>query len=86
MGYRVQFSNSAGRQFEKLDTPVKRRIEGLIERLESIADPRTVGDALHGDLKAHWKYRAGDWRLIVIIHDHVLVIEVIEIAHRSKAY
>ncbi len=86
MGYRVQFSISAGRQFEKLDKPVKRRIEGLIERLESLTDPRTIGDALHGDLKAHWKFRAGDWRLIVTIHDQVLVIEVIEIAHRSKAY
>ena len=32
------------------------------------------------------KYRAGDWRLVASIHDRVLMIEMIEIVHRSSAY
>ena len=45
-----------------------------------------IGEALHGDLKERWKYRAGDWRLIAAIHDKHIVIEIVEIAQRSRAY
>ena len=86
MGYRVQFSPAADRQFDKLDKPVQRRIQSFIERLESLNDPRAIGAALHGDLKERWKYRTGDWRLIATIHDGFVIIEIVEIAHRSKAY
>ncbi len=87
MGYKVQFAATAERQFGKLDKPVQRRIESLVERIESLADPRTIGEALHGDtLGEYWKYRAGDWRLRASIHDKLVLIEVVEILHRSKAY
>ena len=87
MGYKVRFAPTADRQFDKLDKPVQRRIESLIERIESLADPRAIGEALHGDkLGEFWKYRAGDWRLRASIKDQLVVIEVVEILHRSKAY
>lgn len=86
MGYSVKLAKIAERQLGKLDPQVQRRIGELTERLESLADPRAIGEALHGDLKEFWKYRAGDWRLVASIHDSVLVVEVIEIVHRSTAY
>ena len=87
MGYKVRFAATADRQFDKLDKPVQRRIESLIERIESLADPRAIGEALHGDkLGEFWKYRAGDWRLRASIKDQLVIIEVVEILHRSKAY
>lgn len=87
MAYKVQFAPTADRQFHKLDKPVQRRIVNLIERIESLADPRAIGEALHGDkLSEFWKYRAGDWRLRASIKDQLVVIEVVEILHRSKAY
>lgn len=87
MGYKVRFAATADRQFDKLDKPVQRRIESLIERIESLADPRAIGEALHGDkLGEFWKYRAGDWRLRASIKDHLVIVEVVEILHRSKAY
>ena len=86
MAYSVKLAKIAERQLGKLDPQVQRRVGELIDRLESLADPRAIGEALHGDLKDFWKYRAGDWRLVASIHDDVLVVEVIEIVHRSKAY
>ena len=74
------------RRFDRLHKSVQRRVSALIERLEALDDPRAIGEALHGDLKEYWKYRAGDWRVIASIHDRTLTIEAIEIAHRSDAY
>ena len=57
-----------------------------MDRVEQLSDPRSIGEALHGNLSAYWKYRAGDWRIVASVHDKFLVVEVIEIEHRSKAY
>ena len=54
-------TTSAGRQFDKLDKPAQQRLADLIRRIESLADPRVIGAALHGPLKEFWKFRAGDW-------------------------
>ena len=68
------------------DRTVAARIIKLMDRVELLVDPRSIGEALHGNLSAYWKYRAGDWRVIASIYDNLLVVEVIEIEHRSKAY
>lgn len=86
MGYKVKLTDDAAKIFDRLDKPVKERLQGLFDRMESLADPRTIGEALHGDLKSFWKYRAGDWRVIATIQDNELIVAVVKIAHRSKAY
>lgn len=86
MGYRIQYSAEAERQIRKLDRPVAARILKMMDRVEALADPRAIGEALHGDKKDYWKYRAGDWRIIVAIRDKLILIEVIEVDHRSSAY
>ena len=86
MGYKVEYSPEAQRRLDKLDRSVAARIIKLMDRVEQLSDPRSVGEALHGNLSAYWKYRAGDWRVVASIHDKILVVEVIELEHRSKAY
>lgn len=86
MAYKVIFTKAAKRQLDKLDKPVQLQIGKLIDRIEGLSDPRSIGDALHGGLHDNWKFRAGDWRIRCTIVDKLLIVEVIEIAHRSKAY
>ena len=87
MAYSIVYSQSAERQLRKLDRPVAARILAFMERVKALSNPRSTGEALHGDtLGMFWKYRVGDWRLVVSIKDSVLPIEVIEIDHRSKVY
>ena len=33
-----------------------------------------------------WRYRVGDYRIVVDIHDDVLIIVVISLGHRSEIY
>lgn len=87
MAYKVELSQGATKQLKKLDGEVQRRIAVLIDKIETLQDPRSIGEALHGDkLGSFWKYRMGDWRIVASIRDAVLTVVVIEIDHRSTVY
>jgi mRNA interferase RelE/StbE len=41
---------------------------------------------LHGMLRDYWKYRIGNFRVIVYIEDKIVTITVVEIGHRREVY
>ena len=88
MAYNVELSESAEREFGKLDAQqAKRILKFLHERVAKLDDPRSVGEALHGSqLGEFWKYRVGDYRLISKIEDDRLVVLVLRVGHRKEIY
>lgn len=86
MARRVEISKRAERAIGELDKSVAKRMLDELEEVSSLKDPRSRGRALTGNLPGLWRYRVGDYRIICDIEDKTLVILVIEIAHRSKAY
>jgi mRNA interferase RelE/StbE len=88
MAYRVELSESADRELGKLDAQHRKRIlKFLEERVAKLDDPRSIGKALHGSrLGEFWKYRMGDYRLIVKIEDDCLLVLVLRIGHRREIY
>jgi len=88
MAWRIDFDPAADRELAKLDPQTARRILSFLNgRLAKLEDPRTIGEGLKGDrLGAFWKYRVGDYRVIVRIEDYVLLILVLRIGHRKNVY
>jgi mRNA interferase RelE/StbE len=88
MPWRIEFSEAAERELDRLDPQIARRIiRFLNERIAPSADPRALGEALKGSkLGNFWKYRVGDYRLICSIEDKVLRILVLRIGHRREVY
>lgn len=88
MGYRIEFDPRAERELAKLDREVARRIVRFLrERVASLDDPRSIGEALHGpELGRFWKYRLGDYRLICHIQDQRVTVLVLRIGHRRDVY
>ena len=84
--WRVEYSERAKRELRRLDKPVRQQIEKFVERLPDYPDPRAVGKALKGDYAGYWRYRVGDYRVICVIHDGILLVEVVKIDHRSRVY
>jgi len=84
----IEFAESAATQLRKLDRPVARRIIAFLqERVSTAADPRSLGEALKGDVFGrYWKYRVGDYRLIAEIRDLEIRIVVVRLGHRSVVY
>ena len=83
---KLDLSNKAQKQFKKLDSVTKRRLEKFFNEIETLENPRSRGKALVGNLAGLWRYRVGDYRLICHINDDELVILCLEIAHRNKFY
>ena len=83
---KVEFSDTAEKQFLKLDKPIQKLIQKYIIELTELHNPRTRGKALSGNLSGLWRYRVENYRLICSIEDTRLIIEILRIAHRREIY
>lgn len=87
MAYRVEYSKAALKQLKKMDRFDARLITSWIGRnLEECEDPRAHGKGLTANQSGEWRYRVGDYRILCVIEDEVLVIEGFSIGHRSNVY
>ena len=85
MTWRIEFDPAAAKELRKLGTtPARRIVEFLSTRIAGLDDPRSLGEALKGRLGELWKYRIGEYRLIVDIRDTVLVILIVHVGHRRE--
>ena len=82
----LETSPQFDRVVRKLDRQVTRRIKGYLDEVCELEDPRSRGKALAGDLAGYWRYRIGDYKVLVEIRDHELVIIAISLGHRSTIY
>lgn len=87
MKYTLVITDDFEKQFRKLDRSVQVIVAKWIKKhLENSDDPKASGKALTANLKGYWRYRIGDYRLLVEIKEDELVIVAISIAHRSEIY
>jgi mRNA interferase RelE/StbE len=87
LAWTVSLTQSAKRSLAALDRPVADRvIRFLDERVATSEDPRATGKALGGDLSGYWRYRVGDYRILCELKDDVLIVLVVDVAHRKDVY
>lgn len=85
--YRVELTARARKQLKKMDrfdakilaTWIKNNLDGCI-------DTRAIGKGLAANHSGEWRYRVGSYRILALIHDDVVTIEVFSIGRRDKAY
>ena len=88
MVWAIEFDEAAKKELAKLDRQVaKRLLDFLKQRIISLKDPRSVGQALKGSkLGEFWKYRVGDFRIIANIQDQKMVILILRVGNRREIY
>jgi len=88
MAWKIEFSEPADRQLNRLDPRQSRRIlKFLLGRVASLEDPRSVGKPLQGPHFGElWRYRVGDFRIICKLRDEVFVVLVVQIGPRKDIY
>ncbi|MCO6558500.1 MAG: type II toxin-antitoxin system RelE/ParE family toxin [Bifidobacterium sp.] len=70
-----------------MDGDTARRIYRWMDKnIEGCDDPRAHGKGLTANLSGKWRYRVGDWRVLAIINDGIVTVEVVKVAHRSEVY
>jgi mRNA interferase RelE/StbE len=85
VAYRIEFKPAAVRAVAALPKPDQRRIRTGIDALA--AEPRPPGTvALQGSPEAFLRIRSGDYRIIYLVQDRVLLVIVVTIGHRRDVY
>ena len=87
MSFHVQYTKAALKQLKKMDRFDAQLIVSWIgKNLEGCNDPRVHGKGLTANRSGEWRYRVGSYRILCVIQDDVLVIEIFSIGHRSTVY
>lgn len=87
MNYKVIVTEKAKKQLAKMDKTAANMIFRWISKnLTNTNNPSSHGKRLKGNLQEYWRYRIGDWRLLVTIEDDQLIILVVEVGHRKEIY
>jgi mRNA interferase RelE/StbE len=88
MAWKIEFSEPADRELNRLDPKQSRRIlKFLLGIVAKLDDPRSVGKPLQGPHFGElWRYRVGDFRIICKLRDEVLVVLVVQIGPRRDIY
>lgn len=81
--YRIEIKKSAGKELAGISSKDQNRI---IERIRSLADdPRPPGSKkLSGEEK--YRIRQGDYRILYEIHEELVTVNVVRVAHRKDVY
>lgn len=86
MAWRIEVGAKAAKELGKLGDNAAKRIAKSMRVVAALDDPRLRGEALTGNLAGLWRYRVGDWRVIVSFDDGRMIILVIEVGHRREVY
>lgn len=86
MAWRIEFTRNADKAMRKLDKGVAARVFDELDEIAKLEDPRSMGKGLTENKSGLWRYRVGDYRIVVDIEDDVLVILVVDVDHRSRVY
>jgi len=85
MKYRVEYTRTAVKQLKKMDKMIASFIISYVEeKLVDCENPRLYGKALQGNLNDKWRYRAGGYRILAKIENHIVLITVVEVGHRKE--
>ena len=55
----------------------------IVENLDGCENPRILGKPLVENRKDQWRYRVGDYRIIVIIDDDVVTVHLMEVGQKK---
>jgi len=84
--WRLETTAEFDRAARKLDPQVIRAVKAYLDEVLELDDPRDRGRGLTADLAGYWRYRIGDYRVVVEIKDDVMTVIAIGLGHRSEIY
>ncbi|MEH2272207.1 MAG: type II toxin-antitoxin system RelE/ParE family toxin [Nostoc sp.] len=84
MSYKVEILKGALKQLKKFSPELQERIQVKIDDLAT--EPRPNGVKKLKSKENAYRIRVGEYRVIYDIFDDILVVNVVELGHRSKVY
>ena len=85
MAWQIKFIPKIEKQLRKIPVQDVKKIFNFLKK-EVAQNPRSRGKPLKGQLREFWRYRVGDYRILVKIKDDQSIVLVIKIRHRKDIY
>ena len=86
MAWDIIYSETAEKQFTKLDKGVQRTLKTYLENVSQLDNPADKGHPLTGVWTGFHRYRVGQIRIIVEIERNIVTVTVIKIDKRDSIY
>ena len=87
MTWHVEYTSAARKELRKMGRVNAARIlDWMDKHIDGCEDPRVTGKGLTANRSGQWRYRIGDYRVLCLLRDEVVTVEVFRIRHRSEAY
>ena len=85
--YTLVPSPKFSKQLKKLDKHTQKiLVSWLNKNVKNTDNPRKYGNALEANRVGQWKYRIGNYRVLVNIKDRELIVLALEMGHCREIY
>lgn len=84
--YRIEFSNLAAKEIEKIYRADKKLYSRLLTAIEVLKRSPYQGKRLKGKLAGDYSLRVGNYRVIYTLHKNRLIVYIIDLGHRKEIY
>lgn len=85
--YTVELTAKARKQLKKMDRFDARILATWIKNnLDGCENPRAFGKGLTANRSGEWRYRVGSYRILALIQDDIVTIEVFSVGRRDKIH
>lgn len=81
--YRLEIKRSAVKEIEKLP---KQDLKHILKRIHDLAENPRPKDSKKLSGEEKYRIRFGDYRILYLIEDAVLIVYVVKVAHRRDVY
>ena len=87
MPWTIQYTKQAEKQLSKLSPEIEERIRAFMrDRVAPHFRPIVRAKRLTGAYEDEIRYRVGDYRVVCRVQGRLLIILVVEVAHRREVY
>lgn len=83
-GWQILIQRQAEKDLRRLDRSIRERVRRAIQQLAD--NPRPPGCKKLVGYDNLYRLRVGDWRISYAVEDDTLIILIVEIAPRGRAY
>ena len=81
--YKIEIKKSAVKEIKKLPS---RELKSILAEIESLADSPRGPDTVKLSGEEKYRVRVGDYRILYMIEDDVLIVYVVKVGHRKDVY
>lgn len=84
--YSLEISPNALKSLERLEKSNKKVSQRIVRTIDSLKTNPFIGKKLLGDLANFRSLRVGEYRILYLIIEKRVLIQVVKIAHRREVY